>query len=311
MVEAAATVTPSITFAIPYYRNVAYLLEAVASVRAQTHTDWELVIVDDAGPDPADEQIAALGDSRIRYVRNATNLGLAGNWNECIRLASAPLVTILHADDRLLPDYAAAVLAAARVDPPVAAVFTDAVIIDGEGNPARSLPDFVKRFARRPPHNHDLAGDEGLASILANNYVMCPTLCYRKDVIGADPFDHRWVFVLDIDHVTRLLLDGHRLRGVRMNLYEYRRHAHNQTTALTADASRFGEELEFYREVAGTALANGFTRSASAARKRLMLRAHLVSQMMADAARLRFRDANTKRIILWADFRDRPVPHTA
>src|SRR4051812_5127228 len=247
MAETAQTPGPAITFAIPYYSNADYLLEAVASVRAQTIDDWELLVVDDAGPEPAGERVDALGDQRVRYIRNTSNLGLAGNWNECIRLAGAPLVTLLHADDRLRPDYAVAMLAAARQAPEVAAVFTDATIIGADGARARSLPDLVKRFARRPRHNHDVFGDEGLAGILANNYVMCPTLCYRKEIIGAAPFDSRWKFVLDLDHASRLLLDGHRLRGVRMVLYEYRRHGKNQTTALTADASRFAEELELYR----------------------------------------------------------------
>src|SRR5829696_1977595 len=249
MAETAQLPGPAITFAIPYYSNASYLLEAVASVRAQTMHDWELLIVDDAGPEHAQDLVDALADARIRYIRNTTNLGLAGNWNECIRLAGAPLVTLLHADDRLRPDYAVAVLAAARQPPVAAAVFTDATIIGADGTPARSLPDLVKRFASRPRRDHDVLGDEGLAGILANNYVMCPTLCYRKEIVGEAPFDSRWKFVLDLDHATRLLLAGHRLRGVRTVLYEYRRHSDNQTTALTADASRFAEEIDFYRSV--------------------------------------------------------------
>src|SRR4051794_25715343 len=145
MAETAQTPGPAITFAIPYYSNADYLLEAVASVRAQTIDDWELLVVDDAGPQPAGERVDALGDPRIRYIRNTSNLGLADNWNECIRLAGGPLVTLLHADDRLRPGYAVAVLAAARQSPEGAAAFTDATIIGAERTPARAVPDLVKR----------------------------------------------------------------------------------------------------------------------------------------------------------------------
>src|SRR5215217_6183588 len=125
MAETAQTPGPAITFAIPYYSNADYLLEAVASVRAQTIDDWELLVVDDAGPEPAGERVDALGDPRIRYIRNTSNLGLAGNWNECVRLARAPLVNVVHADDRLYSTYAEHVLDAADRHPDVAAFFTD------------------------------------------------------------------------------------------------------------------------------------------------------------------------------------------
>src|SRR5215216_5792207 len=137
-------VIPAITFAIPYYRNSAYLLETVDSVLRQTISDWELVIVDDAGPEPAGDRIAELGDPRIRYIRNTSNLGLARNWNECVRVARAPLVNVVHADDRLYSTYAEHLLDAADRHPDVAAFFTDVTIIGPDGQPTMTLPDRAK-----------------------------------------------------------------------------------------------------------------------------------------------------------------------
>ena len=37
---------------------------------------------------------------------NTTNLGMVGNWNRCLRVARAPIVTLLHADDELAPLHA-------------------------------------------------------------------------------------------------------------------------------------------------------------------------------------------------------------
>ena len=135
---------PRISFTIPYYRGRSYLREAIESVLAQTVDAWELVVVDDRGPEPAQDLVAEYADPRVRYVRNEANLGLAGNWNECVRQASAPLVTVLHGDDRLLPDYAARVLAAADEHPEVTALFTDALVIGPDGEPTSTLADKVK-----------------------------------------------------------------------------------------------------------------------------------------------------------------------
>ena len=97
------TTPAAITFALPYYSNLGYLREAIDSVLAQTISNWEMIVVDDAGPEPAADLVATLDDPRIRYVRNVANLGLAGNWNECLRHVTTPYVTLLHSDDRLLP----------------------------------------------------------------------------------------------------------------------------------------------------------------------------------------------------------------
>ena len=67
---------PRISFAIPYYDNPGYLAEAIESVRHQTIADWDLVVVDDAGPEPAGDVVAAIGDDRVRYVRNDERRGL-------------------------------------------------------------------------------------------------------------------------------------------------------------------------------------------------------------------------------------------
>jgi glycosyltransferase involved in cell wall biosynthesis len=298
---------PAITFAVPYLRNPGYLLEAIESVRAQTIENWEVVVIDDCGPEPADALVQILGDDRIRYIRNETNLGLARNWNECIRQSAAPLVTLLHCDDRLRPTYGEAVLAAAADFPAVAAIFTDAAIIGPDGHPARSLPDFVKRFARRPRVDHTVAADRGLASVLGNNYIFCPSICYRTALVGMQPFDPRWAMVLDLDNIARLLLHDQRLRGIRQPLYEYRRHRSNQTSLLTADATRFSEEIALYREIAAAATSKGWSRSGRVARRRLMVRTHLVVQIVNDVVHAHFRAASAKRVILWSDLRGRPV----
>ncbi len=296
---------PAITFAVPYHRNLGYLSEAIDSVRAQTLADWELIVVDDAGPEPAAEVVTAFGDGRIRCVRNAENLGLAGNWNECMRLATTDLVTILHADDRLTRGYAAAVVAAAESHPDAAAVFTDAVIIGPSGERVRSLPDRAKRIIARPRTDHDVAGDAGLAGLATGNYIYCPSLCYRRSVVGQRPFDDRWRFVVDLAYVSDLLLAGHRLRSIRQPLYEYRRHKGNETKAMTDDASRFGEELALSRRIATQARALGWRRTESAARRRWLVRGHLLLQTAADLARLRFSAARTKASLLAADLRPR------
>ncbi len=296
---------PRISFAIPYYANRAYLAEAVASIRAQTVDDWELVVVDDCGPDPAGDLVDSLGDPRVTYVRNEANLGLSGNWNECVRLARGPWVTLLHADDRLLPRYAERVLAAAEARPALAADYPDVLTNGPAGPPTTTAAHLAKRFFPRPGHDHDLHGDAATSVLLAGNYILCPTLCLNRGKVGPAPFDGRWRFVPDWAFTVGLLLEDETLHSVREPLLEYRRHTSSQTSLQTVDASRFVEEIAFLEEMAERAARRGWSASERAARRRVSVRGHLVQKALADLARGRVGAARTKARVLHGDLRGR------
>ena len=294
-----------IGFAIPYYDNPGYLAEAVASVRAQTVEDWELMVVDDCGPEPVRELVESLGDPRVSYVRNEVNLGLSGNWNECVRLARAPWVTLVHADDRLLPRYAERVLAVAEARPGLAALFTDAVTIGATGEPTTTAADFAKRFFPRPKHDHDLNGDQATSVLLAGNYILCPTLCLNREKVGPAPFESRWRFVPDWAFTVGLLLEDETLHSIREPLLEYRRHASSQTSLQTVDATRFVEEIAFLEEMAERAARRGWSASERAARRRVSVRGHLAQKALVDLVRGRLGAARVKGRILNRDLRRR------
>ena len=294
-----------ITFAIPYYRDRGYLREAIESVLAQTESDWLLLVVDDRGPEPADDIVAAFDDPRITYVRNERNLGLAGNWNECVRLATTPWVTILHGDDRLLPEYAARVLAAAEREPGVTALFTDTVNIDGAGAPTRTLADVAKGLLPRRKGDHVLAGDADLAGLLAGNYIVCPTMCLRRDLVGPAPFDPLLRFVPDWEFTTRVLMEGGRLFAVRTPLLEYRRHGGSETSLQTEDATRFVEEIAFLERRAAELEPMGWTASARSARRRITVRGHLFVLAGLDLVHGQRAAARAKWRVLRGDLRRR------
>lgn len=299
---------PRLSVAIPYLRGLGYLREAIDSVLAQDLDEWELVVVDDHGPEPADALAGSYDDPRIRFVRNEQNLGLAGNWNECLRLARGPLVTILHADDRLLPSYARTVVSAAAEHPGAAAIFTDAVIIDDRGARTTTLADRAKSLLPRPSSDYLLSGDAGLAGLLRGNYIVCPSLCFRRASIRPAPFRTDLRFVPDWELTTGLLLGGQSLYGVREPLIEYRRHGGAQTSLQTSDATRFVEELDLMRTRAAECARLGFPRASRTARRRVTVRGHLLVRALIDAATGRRTQAGDELRMLRSDLRgDRRV----
>ena len=100
--------SPRFSILVPAYNAESTLAETVASVLAQTFSDWELVIVDDGSTDGARalaEHLAAT-DHRIRVVSQA-NRGTGGAYNTAVREARADLLVMLSADDLLLPGHLA------------------------------------------------------------------------------------------------------------------------------------------------------------------------------------------------------------
>lgn len=118
----AAVPVPRFSVVIPAYNASATLAETVASVRAQTFADWELVIVDDGSTDDtlALAESLAADDPRIRVVTQA-NRGSGGAYNTGVRKARADLLVMLSADDLLLPGHLAELNALVEAHPDAAA----------------------------------------------------------------------------------------------------------------------------------------------------------------------------------------------
>ena len=97
---------PRFSVTVPAYNAESTLAETVDSIRAQTFTDWELVICDDGSTDTAlalAESYAA-ADPRIRVISQA-NRGSGGAYNTAVRNARADLIVMISADDLLLPEH--------------------------------------------------------------------------------------------------------------------------------------------------------------------------------------------------------------
>jgi len=82
------------------------LRECVESVLSQTHTSWELILVDDASRSSATRQtLVELGrlDDRIQVLRRDTNEGIVGATNAAIEASTYEYVVFMDHDDRLAP----------------------------------------------------------------------------------------------------------------------------------------------------------------------------------------------------------------
>lgn len=266
---------PRICLAIPYFSNLDYLDVALRSLAVQSDPQWTAIVVDDASPNGgAEELVAALGDERVRYVRNEKNLGVAGNFNRCLELgaAQAEIVTVFHADDVLERGYVAAVRSVHRLFPSATCVAPRVTVVDRHGKPTRTLGDSVKSLLWPRELPTTLVGDHGLARLMHGLFFYCPSVSYRVDLLPELRFDDRWQQVMDLDLYARVLLDGGSVVLVADRVYRYRRHAATMTVQNSRSLVRLEEEVAVCREVAAEARNRGWMRSARAAQLRITVR---------------------------------------
>ena len=89
-----------VSIIMPSYNTAKYISQSIDSVIKQTHTNWELIIVDDCSTDNTDEIIKPyLKDSRIKYLKNEKNSGAAVSRNYALREAKGKWVAFLDSDD--------------------------------------------------------------------------------------------------------------------------------------------------------------------------------------------------------------------
>lgn len=174
--------TPLVSVVTPVYNTGKYLAECIESVLAQTFTDFEYVILDNASTDDSPEIIAryARRDPRIRVVRNERLLPQVENYNHAFSLIGpgTRYAKMVQADDWIFPACLARLVDIAKEDDRIGIVGALAIRganIAGQGipYPARHVP------GRVPCRIHLLQG----LSVLGTP----TTLLYRADLVRARP----------------------------------------------------------------------------------------------------------------------------
>jgi len=110
--------TPRVSVLMPTFDHAPFIRRAIESLRAQTLTDWELVIVDDGSSDAMHEVTRPdRTDPRCSYHRSEENRGLGAALNLALAHARAPYVAYLPSDDLYYPAHLAALVALLERDP--------------------------------------------------------------------------------------------------------------------------------------------------------------------------------------------------
>lgn len=217
---------PRLSIIIPAYNMEKYLPDAVKSVREQTFSDWELILVDDGSSDSTprlcDE--AAASDKRIHAVHRK-NGGLSAARNSGLDNASGEYVAFLDADDILSPAFCEIMTKCA--------VAKNMDIVNSSYIEFSNIPP-EKFFNKKPEYiAATIAGCSviparlAVARTLYQRHAMVPSVCtkiFKRTIFDKIRFrEGSWYEDLDIFY--RLYLSTDEVGVVNTPLYGYRQQA--------------------------------------------------------------------------------------
>jgi glycosyltransferase involved in cell wall biosynthesis len=204
---------PLVSVIVPAYNAAGHIAEALESVRAQTVTDWEVVVCDDGSSDGT-AAIANGFDERVRVIRSPANRGLASARNLAIGASRGRLLALLDSDDVWLPSYLERQLQLLqRSSEPemVGIVSCNAFLRDGAGR----LPGtYADRFG--------YAEDVTVERLLDVSPIFISALIPRAPIEQVGLFATDLRSCEDLDLWIRLLEAGYRVVSTREPLVVYR-----------------------------------------------------------------------------------------
>lgn len=147
---------PRVSIGLPVYNGEDYLAESLDALLGQSYDDFELIISDNASTDGTSDicQSYAKQDSRIRYVRQSRNIGLAPNHNFVFQESRGELFKWAAADDLYGRDLLQSCVEALDKYPDVVLAHAWEAAIDASGEVTHSFeyplatdsPEAAKRF---------------------------------------------------------------------------------------------------------------------------------------------------------------------
>jgi glycosyltransferase involved in cell wall biosynthesis len=150
------TTAPRLTIGLPVYNGEKYVAESIEALLGQSYTDFELIISDNASTDATGEicRDYARQDSRVRYIRQSKNIGLAPNHNVVVDQARGELFKWTAGDDLYARDLVERCVDALDKYPEVVLAHCWSARVDGSGTVTEAYeyplntasPDAPERF---------------------------------------------------------------------------------------------------------------------------------------------------------------------
>ena len=214
---------PLFSIVVPLYRTPkGYLKELIESIEAQTYVKWELCLADGSPDNKLEMFVKSYQDERIKYRYIGENLGISGNTNKAVEMATGDFIVLCDHDDLITPDalfeFAKEIVSDKEVD----SIYSDEDKID-----EKSYDVFDPSF--KPDFNIDM--------LRSQNYI-CHLYGVRRELVEKyGMFNSEYDGAQDYDFILRMSEHSRKIAHVAKILYHWR--THQGSTALNPESKMY------------------------------------------------------------------------
>lgn len=217
---------PLVSVIVPCYNQGKFIRDSLESVRLQTFTNFECIIVNDGSTDDSLSTIQEYceKDNRFRYI-NKVNEGVCISRNIAIQKSSGKYILPLDADDRISPLYLETTVKILEEDPCIKLVYTNTRLF---GN--------INREYMLPKYNYEL--------LLCRNIIVCTALFRRKDFYKTGGYNPNMSSGLeDWDFWLSLLNENDKVHKVDKDLFFYRIKNISRNVSTKEDITKLRKQI--------------------------------------------------------------------
>ena len=229
--------TPAVSVILPAYNAEDYIHQAVQSILAQTHTDFELIIVDDGSSDRTLEIARGYETAydAVKIIANGNNRGIPQTRNIGIKAARGEYIAMQDADDASLPARLAKQTAYMEAHPQIALCGTARYAMSARG-------EINRRSGRLLSARPVATADNGKSvhptfdDLLQANHFVQGSVMLRKRVLDeVGNYDERFAYMEDYELWLRIARHF-QTANLREPLYALRSHPASATKQNTAES---------------------------------------------------------------------------
>jgi len=221
--------TPKVSVVMPIHNAARFLEEAVRSILCQIHTDFELLIIDDASTDDSPDILERILDHRIKVYRNERKVGVSSSLNKGIYIARGEYIARMDGDDISLPLRIEKQVEFLDAHPEFSVVGVKCCLIDSTGN---DIGLWKSDFETVSPM-------EIRAMLPVTNCIAHPGIMIRRNVATLFQYRVEHCHSQDYDLWLRLTAAGHWIGKLDEVLLKYRIHQSSVTARSNRQAGGF------------------------------------------------------------------------
>lgn len=174
---------PLVSVVIPAFNAERYIASTLNSVLSQTHSNLQVIVVDDASSDGTAAILRSFADSRIEIITQSINSHHVAARNLALERAKGDYIAFLDNDDLWMPDKLEKQLSVMEAMPSCGVCFTWGQIIDENSNP-QSLDDPDVRWLHNAFHEpHRKRGEWMMRLLTAGNFMLNSSSLIRSAVV--------------------------------------------------------------------------------------------------------------------------------